>query len=75
MCNPLEPGVPGGIHAAEVVGATGGRYQLPHLALCPVKLRQRGEPAGDRRDRLAHQTGEESVSAVQSTVELFRLLS
>ena len=67
--------MPGGIHAAEVVGAAGGRYQLPHLALRPVKLRQRGEPAGDGRDRLAHQTGEERVSAIQLTVELFSLLT
>ena len=27
----LEPGVPGGIHAAKVICAARGRYQSPHL--------------------------------------------
>ena len=47
----LQPGVPGRVHPAQVVGAAGRRHQLAHLALRPVEGAEAGEPRRDGRHR------------------------
>ena len=50
-----EPGVPGGVHATEVVQAVGGRHQGVDLALPALELGQVVEAGHDGRDGLLDQ--------------------
>lgn len=46
--------MPGGVHAAQVVGAVGGGHQRGHLAVGPVEQRERVQPAHDDCHGLGH---------------------
>lgn len=65
---PLQPRVPGGVHAAEVVVAVGGGDERGHLAVGPVELRQGVQPVHDHRDSLVHHVDDGLVVHLQRLV-------
>lgn len=54
-CGPSEPGVPGGVHATQVVQAVGRGHQGVDFALSALKLSQVVEAGHDGRDGLLDQ--------------------
>lgn len=50
-----QPGVPGGVHAAQVVQAVGGGHQRVHLALPTFKLGEVVQAGHDGGDSFLHQ--------------------